>query len=308
MSDQFTQQAGAGCYRHPNLPTHIVCTRCARPICPSCMVDAAVGFQCPDCARTGARETRQGQLPFGGYPSRSPRTTTIVLIAVNIVVWLALVLTGSYASPLADTLQLTPRGVCMSEGGTRYFPEADAARCALIPHGYWVPGVADGAVWQVITNAFTHIDALHLALNMVGLLFLAPATERVLGRLRFLTIYLVSTLTASAMVMWFSAPTDSTLGASGALFGVMGAVLLLSRRLGGNATMVMVMVAANLVYTFTASGISWQGHLGGLLGGLVTTWLIIMGNRSTRERWTWPAVAAVALLALAAITVRALML
>mgnify|MGYP000893712334 CR=1 FL=1 len=307
MSDHDVPTAAA-CYRHPTL-TYIVCSRCGRPICPTCMVDAAVGFQCPDCARTGARQTRQGQLPFGGYPSRDPRRTTLVLIGINVVVWLAVLLTGSYASPLAAVLQLTPRGVCLAGVGQQYFPGlTNAASCALEPGASWVPGVADGAVWQVITSAFVHIESLHLALNMISLLILGPPVERILGRRRFLAVYLVSALTGSAMVMWFSQPTTATLGASGALWGVMGAVLLMSRRLGGNTRAVLIMLAANLAYTFLASGISWQGHIGGLLGGLATTGVFLMGTRTIRERWAWPGVGLLLVLTLAAIAARAMLL
>ncbi len=307
MTDQDATPV-ARCYRHPDMEARIRCARCDRHICPDCMVDAAVGFQCVECARQGARETRP-TLRFGGHASRDPRLTTYAIVAVNVVVWLAITLTGGGASPVASTLELTPRGVCSTADGGLYFPSAtSAALCSGLPGAVWWPGVATGAVWQVVTNAFTHIDWMHLLVNMLSLVMIGPAIERVLGRARFLAVYLVSALTAAAMVMWFASPETGSVGASGSLFGLMGAMLLLSRRLGGNVRLVLGVLGFNLVYTVLGAGISWQGHLGGLLGGLAVTALLTETDREARQRWFWPGCAAIALMALAAIAVRAVLL
>ena len=132
-----------------------------------------------------------------------------------------------------------------------------------------VRGVSDGAYWQVMTSVFTHVEVLHIGFNMLALYFLGPMLEVVLGRARFLAVYLVSGLVGSAAVMWFSDPNTPTLGASGAIFGLMGAIAVLALKVGGQAQSVLGWIGINLVLTFTLGGISWQGHLGGLLGGVV---------------------------------------
>ena len=172
----------------------------------------------------------------------------------------------------------------------------------------WFDGVSSGSWWQVLTNAFTHLDVLHIAFNMAALFMLGPQLERVLGRTRFLAIYLVSALTGSAMVRWVSSPYIITMGASGAIFGMMGAVLLIAWKHQGDVRSILMWLGINVVITFVGSSyISWQGHLGGLLGGLAVTAVLVWLPREQR-RWQWPLVAAVAALAIADIVVRALML
>ena len=116
---------------------------------------------------------------------------------------------------------------------------------------------------------FTHVEPLHIGFNMLALYFLGPMLENVLGRARFLAVYLVSGLAGSAAVMLFSDPHIQTLGASGAIFGLMGALAVVALKVRGQVQTVLIWIALNLVFTFTASGISWQGHIGGLVGGVV---------------------------------------
>ncbi|MHB1009037.1 MAG: rhomboid family intramembrane serine protease [Propionibacteriaceae bacterium] len=300
----MTETGSMTCYRHEGVAAGIVCTRCKRPICPACMVDAAVGFQCPECTRQGARETRQGLLPYGGYPSRDPRLTSIVLIVVNVVVWL-LASRGS----LGDHLGLAPRGVCLAANDpTSYYPGALQAACTA-NGGAWVAGVSSGAWWQVVTSVFTHLTFVHLAVNMVSLFVIGPIIERVLGRTRFLVLYGISGLAGSASVMWLTSPDASTVGASGALFGLMGALLLLSYKAKGNFVQVLVVLGANVAFTlFYVGTISWQGHFGGLAGGLVAAWVIAYAPRERRRQVQVYGLAALTILILAAIVAKALML
>ncbi len=272
------------CYRHPDRASGIVCTRCRRPICPECMVDAPVGFQCPDCARQGIRETRQGELAYGGRLSRDPRLTTFALIAANVLVWLAITATGGGRSRLVDALALIPRGICMSaDDSGSYYPGATLERCAAIP-GVWDAGVAHGAVWQVVTSAFTQVALLHLAVNMVSLYILGPLLERVLGRGRFLAVYGIAALGGSAVVMWLSAPDSQTVGASGALFGLMGAVFVVAIKHRGNVRQVLLLLGLNVVITvLNPDTISWQGHLGGLLAGAAAMLVLIAAPRQRRD-------------------------
>ncbi len=290
------------CHRHPDRPTRISCQRCGRPICPECMNPSAVGFQCPDCVARGRRETRQGQLPYGGRPSEDPRTTTFALIGINVAVWAAVLITGGAFGRLFNLLAITPLGRCEATDGTGYFPvgQAECTGAGVL----WVDGVASGAWWQLLTSAFTHSEVIHIAFNMFALYILGPQLERLLGRARFLALYLVSALAASAFVMLFSGAYASTVGASGAIFGMLGAFLLVARKHGGDVRQILILLGANVVITVVGSSfISWQGHLGGLIGGLAVTAALIHLPREHRKRWQWPAVGLLAGVFLAAAVV-----
>jgi membrane associated rhomboid family serine protease len=301
----------AACYRHPDRPTYIACQRCGNPICGDCMISAAVGFQCPDCVRQGAKQTRAHQGPYGGERSSNPAITTMVLLGVNVAVWLAITVTGGSNSWLVHKLALTSGGYCGVVGAAdKYYPDAlNQAACELIPKGLWMPGgVASGEWWQVITSAFTHVEVLHLGMNMLALWFLGPMLERVLGRIWFLTVYLISALAGSATVMWFSDPTTMTLGASGAVFGLIGALLVITFKTGGDMRTVLIWLGINLVFTFTNSGISWQGHIGGLLGGLISVSIIAFAPRRNREVVQLSSLAVFTLVVIVAIIARTLQL
>ena len=268
------------------------------------MVAGSVGFQCPDCVAAGRRQTRQGQLPYGGARSTRPALTSQVLVGINAVIWLAILLTGGEESPLFRMLAIQAQGFCATE---RYILAVDSpAQCAALG-ATWTEGVASGAWWQVLTNAFTHLDVIHIAFNMAALYVLGPQLESVLGRARFLALYLVSALAGSAAVVWFSAPYTTTMGASGAIFGMMGAMLLIVWKRRGDVRTILVWLGMNVAITFVGSSfISWQGHLGGLVGGMAVTAALIWLPREQQRLWQWPLVGLVAVLAVAAIVVRAL--
>ena len=299
------------CYRHPGQVTYIACQRCGRPICPACMIPAAVGFQCPECVTAGARQTRQNQGPYGGERSKNPALTTILLIGVNAAVWLLLTATGGYAGWWYWRLALLPTGNCMAAGDpTAYYPDTGAAACAALgAQAAWLPGVADGAYWQLLTSAFAHVEIMHLGFNMLALWFLGPQLERVIGRYRFLALYGVSALTGSLVVLWFSDPASSTLGASGAVFGLLGALLVLAYKVKGNVQSILMWLGINVAYTFFGPGsISWQGHLGGLVGGALVAAIIVYAPRQNRTRTQWTGIAVVAAVTLALILLRVLQL
>ena len=268
------------CYRHPGRETYIRCQRCERPICPDCMRDAAVGFQCPQCVAEGRKGTRSGRTAYGGTRSGNPALTSIVLIAVNAVVWLAIMATGAQASRLVDLLGLRPRGLCaIGRGGYDVSQQACASNS-----GTWLPGAADGAWWQVITNVFTHVEVWHIGFNMLALWFLGPMLEAVVGRTRFLAIYLLSGLAGSAAVLWLAPEFQSTVGASGAIFGLMGALLVVALKSGGNVSQIATWLLINAVFTFAGpANISWQGHLGGFLGGCVVAAVLAYAPRGPRR-------------------------
>jgi membrane associated rhomboid family serine protease len=252
------------------------------------MNSAAVGFQCPECLKEGSRTTRQARTPYGGTRTRDPRLTTFVLIGMNVVVWLLILATGGARSRVLDALALLPESAGTVRDG--------------LP--VTITGVSDGAYWQLLTSVFTQVEVLHIGFNMLALYFLGPMLETVLGRARFLAVYLVSGIVGSAAVMWFSAPNGQTLGASGAIFGLMGAIAVLAFKVGGQAQSVLGWIGLNLVLTFTLSGISWQGHLGGLLGGVLLGAAMVYAPRRRRALVQWGAVGVLLALSVVAIAIR----
>lgn len=298
------------CYRHPDRETWIHCQRCGRSICPDCMRDAAVGFQCPACVTQGARETRQGMAPYGGRRSVDPSLTSKVLIGINAAVWLLIVATGGLASRWYDALALLPRGRCVptNEPGS-YFPNLGEAVCSASPARSWIEGVADGSFWQLATSAFAHAEIWHIGFNMLALWVLGPQLELMIGRARFLAVYLLSALAGSVMVYWLADPAGSTLGASGAVFGLMGALLVVVHKVGGNVTGILGWLGINVVITLVGRDmISWQGHLGGLLGGIAVAALVVHAPRRTRQAVQVGGLAALTVLLLALVVVRTLTL
>ncbi len=261
------------------------------------MIPGPVGFQCPDCLSAGLKHTRQNQLPYGGTRVKNPRLTSIVLIAINAVIFLLIALVPSLN--LANLLSLIPQGFC---------PISDQQLVLLgqqecIASGYtWIPGVATGAPWQIITSGFTHMELMHIGFNMLALWFLGPPTEQIFGRARFLALYLGSVLAGSAMVMALTDPYTSTLGASGAIFGLM-------IKHQGNVSTILMWLGINVAITvLNLSSISWEGHLGGLMGGAAIAAVLLYLPKKYRKTWQWPALAAVFLISLAVIAVRALAL
>ncbi|WP_240917025.1 rhomboid family intramembrane serine protease [Nocardioides sp. HDW12B] len=281
------------CYRHSDRETYIRCQRCERPICPDCMRSAAVGFQCPDCVAEGARSTRQARTAYGGTRPTRPGAVTQLLIAANVSIFVLVLAAGGVGSVLLSKLALVP------------------LRTGLVIEGRptLVEGVADGAVWQLVTSMFTHVEIWHIGFNMLALFILGPQLELLLGRARFLALYLMSGLVGSAAVYWLSAPNSLTIGASGAIFGLMGALLVVAVKVKGDVQSLLTLVAINLVITVLGSSfISWQGHLGGFVGGLVIGGVLVYAPRRRRTAWQVAGLTVVGLLTLAAIAVRTLTL
>ncbi|RLV48072.1 rhomboid family intramembrane serine protease [Nocardioides mangrovicus] len=249
------------------------------------MHDAAVGFQCPECVKQGAKQTRQGKGTYGGARALAVGQTTMTLIGINVVVFVAIVATAS-TGRVVDALALLP--------------------ASAFGNGHLIRGVADGAYWQLFTSLFTQQAVWHLGANMFSLYFLGPILEQVLGRARFLAVYLGSGLVGSAAVMWFSAPNAQTLGASGAIFGLLGALLVVALKQHLDLRQILFWLGLNLFITFFAGlNISWQGHLGGLVGGIVLTAAVVYAPRKNRESWQWTAIGVVVVAALLASVLRA---
>lgn len=225
------------CYRHPDRVTYVRCSRCNRYICGECMRDAAVGHQCVECVNAGAKTVRQARTQFGGVPSDKPMVT-YVLIGVNVVMF---------------ALQMLVPGL----------------QRELVLQSY---AVADGDLYRLLTSAFLHYGPAHILFNMFALYIVGAPLERALGRLRFSGLYLLSALGGSVLVYLLSSPVANTAGASGAVFGLFGAMFVIGKRLNMDVRGVIAIIAINLAFTFvipliSSQNISWQGHIGGLVTG-----------------------------------------
>jgi membrane associated rhomboid family serine protease len=250
------------------------------------MRNASVGFHCPECVAEGRKQTRQGRGVYGGLRPARAGVVSMTLIGINAAIWLLILATGGAASDWVNRLALIPRGRC-EVGNSGYFPTiTDATTCSAHPGTTWVEGVATGAWWQPMTSMFTHVEIWHIGFNMVALWVLGPQLEMVLGRLRFAGTYLLSGLVGSAAVYWFSAPASATLGASGAIFGLLGALLVLAIKVRAELNQILFWIGLNFVFTILgASYISWQGHLGGFVGGMALAGAIAYAPRERRTAW-----------------------
>lgn len=272
------------------------------------MQPAAVGFQCPECVASGRRQTRSGRTAYGGARPGNPALTSMVIIGINVAVWLLIVVTGSNSSPWFARLSLHARGLCAAENGGGWFPGVtDETVCENDFSGVFYPGVVDGAWWQLFTSMFAHVELWHIGFNMLALWVLGPQLELVIGRARFLALYLLSGLAGSAFVYWFSGEQTPTLGASGAVYGLMAALLVVAFKVGGQVQTIMAWIIANAVLT-VIFGFSWQGHLGGFLGGLALMGAIVYSPKPHRTVLQASAFAAVAVAVAAAIVTRTVVL
>jgi membrane associated rhomboid family serine protease len=243
------------CYRHPDRETGLSCSECGRPICAECMTVAPVGLRCPDHA--GSQRRSQG-LDIGSRAGRrivmrAPEArigathglVTRILIAINLAVYLITVVQGAGLN--------TPGGSLFNK---------------FILFG---PFVAQGDWWRLITSAFLHASLLHIGFNMLALWWFGTPVEEYLGRARYLLLYVVSGLAGAAGAL-IQSPTTPVVGASGAIFGILGAMLVIeyqaTGRLGGNA---MTLIVLNLGIGLFISNISLGGHIGGLIGGILGT-------------------------------------
>jgi membrane associated rhomboid family serine protease len=233
----------AVCYRHPDREAHIRCVRCERRICPECMIPASVGFQCPECVKEGNKSVRQARTVFGGRVTTDPGWVSKVLIGINVV---------------AFVLQQAVSGFTL-----RFFEIG----LGFDPIHNEVIGVADGEYYRLLTAAFLHENVVHIALNMYALYLFGPPVEAAIGRVRFLALYLISAVGGSALSYAFAAPNQPSLGASGAVFGLLGAYLVLNRKLGRDTSGVMALLVINFVFGLIVPRIDWRAHLGGLIAG-----------------------------------------
>lgn len=268
------------------------------------MRPAAVGFQCPECVKEGAKSTRQGRTAYGGLRPTDASVTSGVLIALNVAVWLGVLLTGGSSSRVLDYLVLRAQGLCQTSPARAV--DATQQACDRLG-GSYLPGVVDGAWWELVTSMFTHVQVWHIGFNMLALWVLGPQLELAVGRLRFLALYSISGLAGGALVLWAGPEYafGGTLGASGAIFGLMGALAVVALKVGGDVRGVLTWIGINFALTFLIANISWQGHLGGFLAGSAIGAILVYAPRGPRRSLVqWLGVGAVALLVVAAILAR----
>jgi membrane associated rhomboid family serine protease len=237
-----------------------------------------VGQQCVDCIRQASRTTRRPAGVFGGQVT-SGATVTWTLVGLNVVCYLAEIF---FQNTVIDD------GVLVGRLGSTL-------------------GVANGQVYRLLSNAFLHepigsgLGLLHIVFNMWALIVVGPSLERMLGRARFLAVYLVSALAGSVLFYFVAAPSALALGASGAIFGLFGSWFVLARRLRLDARQIIVLIVINLGISFAVPGIAWQAHVGGLIAGAALTAAFAYAPR--RSRAVTQAAATVAILAILVIAV-----
>jgi membrane associated rhomboid family serine protease len=266
------------CYRHDGRESRVRCTRCDRYICPDCMRSASVGFQCPECVRAGNKDVRQARTVFGSPASGGARpVVTIALILLNFAVYAVELMQHS----VVDKLGMLSDAM---RGPNNGLYEAMASP----PPGYRPIGVAHGEWYRMITSAFVHIlpnqppvGPMHILFNMLSLWMFGVVVEQQIGRVRYVAAYLLSALGASVFCYFLTAPYTQSIGASGAIFGLIGLYFVLSRKLhfdplGGQRQLVIAVLWLVLASRFT----SWQGHLGGLVTGVVIGLVYVYAPRA----------------------------
>ena len=266
------------CAFHPDRPTAIHCTRCGRPACPECLTPASVGFHCRACVAEGQAQQRPARTVTGARLGDRP-VVTFSLIGINALIFLF-------------TAIQAHSGVDM--GGS-----------ALFLHGVLSPQlVASGEWWRLASSGFLHLSVIHVGLNMLSLYFLGVGLERMLGRWRFLAVYLLSMLGGAVAVMLLTDPGSSAAGASGAIFGLMGGLVVVFRRFRYDMRQLVFVLAINLYLSFQLSGISWQDHLGGLFVGAAVTAAMVYPRAAIRRKVEMGAGIAVVVLVVALVIFR----
>lgn len=256
-TDDAAPRANDFCYRHPDRRSYVLCQRCGRTICPECQTPAAVGVICPECLR----EQR----------ANAPRTKPAVLTR-----------TRSAIGRGAPVVTYTLIGICVVVYAAQFLIGAPVTNLVRYAGAYSIPGLFEP--WRMLTTVFAHGSPLHLLLNMYTLWIFGQLLEGLLGRSRYLALFLLSGFAGSVGVLWLADPRIPVVGASGAIFGLMGAFLVIQRRLGGDATQLLVLLGINLVIGFVPGfGISWQAHLGGLVGGALVG-LVYVETRARSRR------------------------
>lgn len=262
---QFARNSDNFCYRHPDRQSFVMCQRCMRTICPECQTQAAVGVICPEClaqqAKTQTPAQRKAERRWAGpralTASDSRPLVTYGIIGLTTLTWLIGLIPG-----VGETVQNA-----LLFWGPALYPELT---------GTFEP-------WRLLTASLVHAGFWHIGLNMLALWMMGRSLEPLLGRIRFLMLYVLSALGGAVAVALLSFTTP-VVGASGAIFGLFGALIVIGRHIGANIGGIAIILGINLVIGFIPGfNISWQAHVGGLVVGALVG-LIYARTRSVRRR------------------------
>ena len=268
-TDDFRRNRDNFCYRHPDRQSFVLCQRCLRTICPECQTPAAVGVICPECMRDQQKAQTPAQRKAERRWSRPQAITvrggrpivTYAIIGITALVYLVTLIPG-FGSTVRNLFAMFAPAL---------YPEL----------------MGTSQAWRLLTVMLVHASIWHLALNMLALWMLGRSLEPLLGRARFLTLYLISGLGGSIAIALLGFDSIAV-GASGAIYGLFGALLVIGRHIGANITGIAIVLGINLVISFVPlifgqSLVSWQGHLGGLLTGALVG-LIFARTRRRSQR------------------------
>jgi len=268
-SADFSRNRENFCYRHPDRASFVLCQRCLRTICPECQIQAPVGVICPECLRDQQKaatpaqrkaERRWGSRPTAvAAPTMHKPLATYWLIGITVVAYL-----------------------------TQLIPNSPVQQLFALNSVYLVPAFGHFEPWRLLTVLLVHSGFLHVALNMLALWMIGRILEPLVGHTRFVVMYLISGIGGSVAVALL-APATWVVGASGAIFGLFGALLIIGRHIGANVTSIAVIIGINFAFPFVAGlfsgsvNISWQAHLGGLIAGCAVGF-IYARTRAVRQR------------------------
>lgn len=269
------------CPRHLQRASYVRCQRCGRPTCPECQRPAAVGIQCIDCVRDGAASVRTSRTQFGAPVSTGRPVVTLTIVVVCVLVWLAQ----------------------KSVPGTTERLE-------------FVSAAARSEPWRFLTAAFAHspTSITHILFNLFALWQIGQYLEPLIGRARFAALYLISAVGGSVGYLLLTPLFDNeggalyvhpgTVGASGAVFGLFAAMLVLNRHLGRSSAGIAAVIVINAVIGFVIPGIAWQAHLGGAVTGACCALVLARTAAAPRRRLQWPGLALVLIIVVAAAVAR----
>ncbi|MET0296766.1 MAG: rhomboid family intramembrane serine protease [Microbacterium sp.] len=270
---EFRHNSDNFCYRHPDRQSFVLCQRCLRTICPECQTQAAVGVICPECLR----DQQKAQTPAQVKAQRRWGRSRVRAV------------TASDSRPLMTYGIILVTAVVYL---TQLIPGSPVQQWLALNSAYLIPSLGVGfQPWRLFTVLLVHSSFWHVGLNMLALFMIGRSLEPLLGRWRFLALYLISGLGGSVAVALLD-PGQWVVGASGAIFGLFGALLVIGRHIGANVTGIAIIIAINFAFPFVqglmagslaAVQISWQAHLGGLIAGAAAGF-IYARTRSVRRR------------------------
>lgn len=293
-SAEFAGNRDNFCYRHPDRVSFVLCQRCLRTVCPECQTQAPVGVICPECLRAQQKSAAPARHARGRAGRSSPLSTvgdtrplaTYWIIGLTTVVYL-----------------------------TQLIPGSPTQQWLAFNSGFLLPSLGVFEPWRLLTVLLVHGGFWHLALNMLALWMIGRSLEPLLGRWRFVVLYLISGLGGSVAVALL-APGVWVVGASGAIFGLFGALLIIGRHIGANVTGIAIIIGINFALpfilgivggSFAAIAISWQAHLGGLIAGAAVGFVYARTRARARQRTQYLLLAALTVVLLALLVVPAVL-